>query len=94
MVPLGSFHGQVNHLVPSLLPDNIPRIPAPSDKPLTIIHIALFTGVELLQGNFVEGKYLKSRCNLPAGVFEQVRCRYSFFYERSDLVPFYSICSF
>ncbi len=63
---------QLMHLVPSLLPDNIPTARPNMDLKAVSVHLAFYSGEQLLPFAYAERAYLKRRCSLPAGIFEQV----------------------
>jgi len=60
------------HLVPSLLPDRVVTGQLGGDLQPTIVHIAFYTGGALMDYVHANKAYLKRRCSLPAGIFEQV----------------------
>ncbi len=60
------------HLVPSLLPDTVNAAGNRAAGAAVVVHLAFYTGGTLLRYNHAERAYLKRRCSLPAGIFEQV----------------------
>ncbi len=73
MVPLGEFKRQLLHVVPALLPDTCARAGLSDAGQPAEACFAFFTGAHLMSASHIDASALRSRCSLPAGIFEQVR---------------------
>ncbi len=74
-MPLSAHESELMHLVPSLLPDTVDAAVNRASDVVVKLHLAFYTGGTLLRYSCAERTYLKRRCSLPAGIFEQVCIR-------------------